>query len=761
MSISRPALSTLRPRTGRLGAFGGVQLLLVLWIAASEFIQLLAGLTILPEIEQPSAAVTAHPLVRTLLAVAYVVLAFFLVRRFPLWTRPRRHAAYYLGALAGLHLATWGCSLALPALGLGAGPGWTFYLQRTLEFVLFSMLAHGLLYAERYHQQEREELRLRAEMAESTAERTRAQVRALRMEWSPRFLTETLDSIAELLSRDVARAKRMLVALSSVLRRSLSHLRTDVVRLENEVQFVREVLKVESLRRPALTVEWVVDEGAWELPVPHLSLLTMVSHALQGSGPDDAVHLRIGGAARADGVHLSVEASGGAADRSDALEARIRRLYGTGHGFRRTVDSGGAVRMEMHCPAEPRERTPGDDPPPLPAMAAEAAPPVDAAEPGRPFLGGRLEFATYATFLICNVLLAFYAAWGHVAERRAALRGPAWLYVAGSGFYVALWWGSLVTLAWFLSRRFPLRRGKWMPRALLHAAALLAVAVLNAVAYFPFQWYVVRGGAILIGLRSYWEWGDVAVYVPLAGIAHGFSYAREYQARRTSELRLRSMLSESEARRSEAELQVLKAELNPHFLFNALNTVSSLMHTRVDEARRVAGLISELLRRVLESGDVQEATVEEEVDFIRLYMEIEEARFGDALRMEYRLDADTLQARVPHLLIQPLVENAVKHGLRPRGGTGRVTLSARRDGGWLELAVEDDGVGLSHLPREEGTGTGLTNVRLRLRQIYGERHRFELAPVSGGGAVARVRIPFAKRVPAGTAAALTPEAQPA
>ena len=168
------------------------------------------------------------------------------------------------------------------------------------------------------------------------------------------------------------------------------------------------------------------------------------------------------------------------------------------------------------------------------------------------------------------------------------------------------------------------------------------------------------------------------------------------------------------------------------------------MHTRVDEARRVVAHLSALLQRVLASGGLQEVTVREEVEFIRLYMEIEQARFGDALRIDYDVDPATLHARVPHLLLQPLVENAVKHGLRPRGGTGRVVLSTRRAGAWLELAVADDGVGPAHAPAEDGTGTGLANVRQRLRQLYGDEHAFSLDAAPAGGAVARVRIPFSE-----------------
>lgn len=736
MAPPLPAAPANRPGRPRLSPFERVQLLLVLWVALADPVRGGAGLSFLPvpagadRIVAISAAVL---LLRMVNAAAYPLLAFAISRRFPLWHRPARHAAVYAAALAVLHAAGWLMTRLEPALGFG----WPFYLHRTFEFVVYAVFAHGMRYGERYHQKERDELRLRAVVAESTADRVRAQVRALRMEWSPRFLTGTLESIGALLARDAARAKRMLLGLSGVLRRTLVHARSDTVRLEQEVEFVREVLRLEALRRPGLDVDWKVDEGALELPVPHMSLVTLVYQALP-EDVDAPVHLRLSAAATPAGVRLRVDAGGAAAER------------GEGGG------EADATRLERLCEIDAAAPDDGERPPRGAADAEVAATnDVDAVDGVRgdargevggeaPALGRRLETGTYAAFLVFYLLLTLYTADARVASGRAALAAPAWVYVAGSGVYAALWWGSLVTAARRLSARFPVRQARWPSRLAIHAGGAVLVALVNAVAYFPFQRYVVQSGVISIGFHSYWEWGDLTVYPLLAGIAHGFIYAREYHARRLSELRLRSQLSESELERGRAELQALKAELNPHFLFNALNTVSSLMHTRVDEARRVVDHLSALLQRMLESAGLHEVTVEEEVEFTRLYMEIEQARFGDALRMEYRVEPATRRARVPHLLVQPLVENAVKHGLRPRDGTGHVVLTTRREGGVLEVTVDDDGVGPGHAAGAEGTGTGLANVRQRLRQLYGDGHAFEVAAGPRGGTRARIRIPFAE-----------------
>ncbi|HEY0023152.1 MAG TPA: histidine kinase [Longimicrobium sp.] len=716
-----------------------MQLLVVLWILLSETFRGGFGVALLPELPQPGPSTPVDIgawLLRIASATAYPLAAIVATRRLPLWHRTTRHAGYFLGVLATLHAMVF-----LAAHLVNGTFGWLFHLHRTFEFVVFTVFAHGMLYGERYHEKEREELRLRAEMAGSTADRMRAQVRALKMEWSPRFLTGTLSSIGELLGRDVAAAKRLLIALSAVLRRTLAHARTETVRLEQEVEFVREVLRVEALRRPGVDVEWAMDEATLEMPVPHMCLLAMVYQALPGAETERPLRIRISAAPDSDGVRMCVDVHGIAPDPA-ALEERRGVGDGAGHGIQRIPLGPDGMRLMLSCPSMPAAEAPV-----RPALdRAKADAPAPPAGDERP-IGRKLEFGTYAAFALFYTLLTLYTANLRIGAGRVGLTAPAWLYVAGMGAYVALWWASMAGTARVLSTRFPIRHGNWPGRLVVHLLGALFVAILNGVAYYPFQRFVIEGGKVTIGLLSNWDWGDIAVYPPLVGIAHGFIYAREYHAKRISELRLRSLLSESELARTGAELQALKAELNPHFLFNALNTVSSLMHTRVDEARRVVAHLSALLRRVLESGALQEVALEEEVEFVRLYLEIEQARFGEALRITYDLHPGTLRARVPHLLIQPLVENAVKHGLRPRGGTGQVRVSARRADGFLEVTVADDGVGPAHATPEDGTGTGLANVRERLRQMYGPEHAFELVPTPGGGATARVRIPFSDEPP--------------
>ncbi|HLM68552.1 MAG TPA: histidine kinase, partial [Longimicrobium sp.] len=448
----------------RLSAFERVQLLLVLWIAASELLRGGFGVTILPQAPQREASDPLTPaaiILRIVAAAMYPAAAFFVSRRLPLWQRSGRHAAGHLGVLAGLHALAFATTLAQSHTQFS----WMFYVHRTFEFVVYTVFAHGMLYGERYHAQEREELRLRTQMAGSTADRMRAQVRALRMEWSPRFLTGTLESIGELLARDVAAAKRLLLGLSSVLRRTLAHARMETVRLEQEVEFVREVLRVEALRRPGLAVEWALDDEALEMPVPHMSLVTMVYQALPDGDAAAPARLRISAVPEPSAVLLRVDAAGVPADgagAADGIGERLGAVYGAGHTFQRAYAGPGEVRLELRCASDPPARdTAGaldtaPDPRPIDRRPARPAPADD-----QPAIGSRLEWGTYAAFMLFYTLLTLYTAQLQVNAGRVVLAAPAWVYVGGMGFYAALWWGSMALAARSLSNRYPIRRANW------------------------------------------------------------------------------------------------------------------------------------------------------------------------------------------------------------------------------------------------------------------------------------------------------------
>ena len=189
-------------------------------------------------------------------------------------------------------------------------------------------------------------------------------------------------------------------------------------------------------------------------------------------------------------------------------------------------------------------------------------------------------------------------------------------------------------------------------------------------------------------------------------------------------------------------LEVLRMQLNPHFLFNTLHTISALIHENPDDADRIVARLSELLRVSLEQSDSQEVPLRQELSFLERYLQIEQTRFQDRLAVEIEVESGLDNVLVPSLILQPLVENAIRHGIEPREDTGRLKIGARRLNGMLELKVSDNGPGLPEAevaPRREGVG--LSNTRSRLSHLYGPDHRFELTPASGGGLEARLLIP--------------------
>jgi two-component system LytT family sensor kinase len=354
-----------------------------------------------------------------------------------------------------------------------------------------------------------------------------------------------------------------------------------------------------------------------------------------------------------------------------------------------------------------------------------------------------IEPATSARVTRLLVVLAAWTLAGLLLATQAwasrAMRGEpiAWLHTLAIWLAWAYLWALLTPLVFRLVDRFPLVRPHRLRDLQVHALAGVVLAAGN-LALFAF---VAPGvGAMSVGA----DWMDT--YRRLVGTAlllnipvywlvvGGLLWQRAAAAARARERRALQL----EAQLSEARLSALRAQLQPHFLFNALNTISVLMHEDVDRADRVLVLLSQLLRRGLDASMAGEVALHDEIAFIDAYLEIEKARFDQ--RLHYRLDIEPglLDARVPSLILQPLVENAVRHGLAGRV-PGRIEVSARRVGDHLKLAVTDSGRG-----RAEGApdGVGLSNTRARLRLLYGADHGFELAPATGGGLRASLWFPL-------------------
>ena len=329
----------------------------------------------------------------------------------------------------------------------------------------------------------------------------------------------------------------------------------------------------------------------------------------------------------------------------------------------------------------------------------------------------------------------------------------------------ALWMEALYWVPWLVltpvllatARRKPLGSGAPRSNVWRHLGVMVVLSLVQVVAADALQYplAVAHGGfsgpdrlahALEVYRRSFpalmiTVWWKYWVFM---GLYYAFDYHRRFREREVAAAQLETQLAT-------AHLQALRMQLNPHFLFNALHSAAMLTMIDPDGAHRVLVQLSALLRTTLDRSSAAEVPLAEEIDFVDRYLAIERIRFQDRLRVEMTIDDDALSANVPNLILQPLVENAVRHGIARRTNAGALTIRGTRRGAALVLEVEDDGPGLPggwSLASPKGGGVGLTNVRSRLEGLYGHEGRLELltpADADGRprtGVLARVTIPY-------------------
>ena len=315
-----------------------------------------------------------------------------------------------------------------------------------------------------------------------------------------------------------------------------------------------------------------------------------------------------------------------------------------------------------------------------------------------------------------------------------------WLVVLNCAYWYA--WAAFTPAIVWLSQRFRFERQGLLRTLLVHVPAVLFFSLAHIGVMQGAQWWLVTSDG---GVYSWWpqaqraalvnfDW-EMMTYWAIVGLSHALLYYRESRDRQ-----LRA--SQLETRLIEAQLKTLQQQIHPHFLFNTLNAISALMHRDVAAADRTLMRLSDLLRLTLERLGEQEVTLDEELDFLRKYVDIERTRFGDRLNVRFDIPPDTLPALVPTLLLQPLVENAIKHGVARKSCAGHIDVTARRDNDKLRVEVRDDGVGLSEDALTAlHKGIGVSTTRARLQHQFGADYRFEFHRLSQGVAVV-VAVPW-------------------
>ena len=339
-------------------------------------------------------------------------------------------------------------------------------------------------------------------------------------------------------------------------------------------------------------------------------------------------------------------------------------------------------------------------------------------------LGLSFALSTYLGALQDNVQISF----------KRALSG----YLAD--FYL---WGMLSPLIFMLARRFELR--DHFPRNLLiHIATSIVLSAFVLSAASPLVWYfgyvnTTRNPSLWILWRNnafspYYFHQGLTIYWTTLVVAYAIYYYRGLRAGEAKTAKLSAQLAQ-------AQLQALKMQIHPHFLFNTLNSISALLHKDVESADRMIARLGDFLRLTLKRSNAETVDFEQELEFLKCYLDIEHIRFQDRLTVEMDIEPQTLTIPVPNLILQPIVENAVRHGVSKQTDPGRITIRAHQQNNRLIMQVEDNGPGLKTNSNGSASGIGLSNTRARLEQFYGDDFRFQIANSDGRGVTVTVDIP--------------------
>jgi two-component system LytT family sensor kinase len=353
-----------------------------------------------------------------------------------------------------------------------------------------------------------------------------------------------------------------------------------------------------------------------------------------------------------------------------------------------------------------------------------------------------------ASFFVWTLLGLFMFSQGLVQKVVTNDPTPWWQHL--TSWLVGVWLWFLVTpgVLW-LGRRFPLERKHWVRRTAIHLALSVAVslvqlvveaAILHSLRLFPtlMPTYAATLAFLLIvgfhqGILTYWS---------LLAIQYGYGWYGRYEERKQEAMRLELRSSQLESQLAQAHLSALKMQLQPHFLFNTLNAIMVLVRQQKGrEAEEMLGRLSDLLRCVLDDVEAQEIPLRRELEYLQLYLGIEQVRFQDRLRVEIAAGPEVLDAAVPQMVLQPIVENAIRHGIGRSSSAGRLRISACHVNGMLEMKVQDDGPGLALGSQSQTRGIGLANTRARLKQLYGDAAGLSIENEAQGGVVATVVLP--------------------
>lgn len=336
-----------------------------------------------------------------------------------------------------------------------------------------------------------------------------------------------------------------------------------------------------------------------------------------------------------------------------------------------------------------------------------------------------------AIFFTGQVYMMYYS------EKRIPL-GRAF-FVQSTACYL---WALATPLVLWLARSFRIDRRNWPRKVLAHALMSIALSTFLISFHFVIYMYFLGHASEITPFRAFQyvfynldRW--LLTYWLIVLMSHAFNYYNSYRKGELKASQLRTQLVQS-------QLEALKMQVHPHFLFNTLHSISALLSKDTEVARRMITRLGDFLRLTLENAGTQEVTLQQEMEFLNGYLEIERIRFQDRLTTHVKVDPRVLDVRVPNLILQPIVENAMRHAIATHSSAGRIEIVAAPRNGVLRIQIKDNGPGLSadqSLASYVGKGLGLANTKARLERMYGSKHRFELTNDPVGGLLVTLEIP--------------------
>ena len=366
----------------------------------------------------------------------------------------------------------------------------------------------------------------------------------------------------------------------------------------------------------------------------------------------------------------------------------------------------------------------------------------------------KLRWVRWTLYLAFMTLLGFINTGQSYVSHLTEGRGRPFAFWPTLALGVSDWylWAALTPAIIWLSYRYPFYSERWAKSLLAHLGCNLVFSFFVFAVTVPiFLWVSPFSREPSF---SFWRWfqGRIDIYMILYfwiywAILGSILSTQYYRQFRDRELRA----SQLETQLALAQLQMLRMQLHPHFLFNTLNAISALLHKDADKADIMIARLGELLRTTLESAGTQQVPLRQELEFIQPYLEIEKARLGDRLKVRMDIDPEVMDAAVPNFVLQPLVENAIRHGIAPFARVGWLDIRALPENGMLRIDVQDNGPGLS--PEQQAceragafrAGVGIANTRARLQQLYGPQHRFEMRNGTTQGLTVTMLIPAGER----------------